>query len=273
MRREEARDAAPGPLAEPTEGAEEARTLGPVVAREPGVAHAGQVSFALGVPTVAQEEQLCARPPVVQDPLSHAPSPDGPAEHGRAEQPELSELRPRRLHRGVPPEDVPDLVPEHDGQLRLVLEVGHQPTGDVDVTARQRERVGDGRVEHPERERRVADLCGRVRVRVGARGEHVAGDAVHVGRHTRVVVQTELGHDLGVGLAPDLDFLLPGVRGSLRLTGNEVGRGGCASRECGRNDEEACVSQAGGNGKGHEKEGMEERAAGVTAPCSTWNIA
>src|SRR6185312_385024 len=47
----------------------------------------------------------------------------------------------RLLAHGVARADMTDLVPEHGGELRLGIEVGHDPAGDIDVSAGQRESV------------------------------------------------------------------------------------------------------------------------------------
>ena len=47
---------------------------------------------------------------------------------------------------GVVGGDMADFVPERERELQLVVHQGHQLTGDVDIPARNRERVLDGGV-------------------------------------------------------------------------------------------------------------------------------
>ena len=62
-------------------------------------------------------------------------------EDAAQDQANLSAGRARVLLGRVTCRDVPDFVTENSGELRLVLQEGHDPTRDVDVAARQRERV------------------------------------------------------------------------------------------------------------------------------------
>ncbi len=53
------------------------------------------IGFALRFPPVLEKEELNAGSAVIQDSLSDTPTAHDRAEHGGAEQPELTELRPR----------------------------------------------------------------------------------------------------------------------------------------------------------------------------------
>ena len=63
---------------------------------------------------------------------------------------DLRRHRARVLVDAVACGDVADLVAEHGGELGLVLDVGHDAAGDVDVAARQREGVDLVAVEYRE---------------------------------------------------------------------------------------------------------------------------
>src|SRR5690606_39445689 len=98
-------------------------------------------------------------------------------------------------------------------------------------------RVGHLAVEHAEVERRVADLGRRLRLAVGARADDLLAELVDVVPERLVVVEPALRDDLLVGLAAELDLLLPGIGAARLLAGDEVGRRLAAARESGRGGE------------------------------------
>ena len=69
----------------------------------------------------------------------------------------------RVLLRGMTRGDVADLVAEHAGQLRLVVQIRQDAARDVDVAARQREGVDRGAVDNGERPRQVGPVRQRAR--------------------------------------------------------------------------------------------------------------
>jgi hypothetical protein len=113
-----------------------------------GPAHVPQpevVGLPLVVPAELEEQQLQAgrRDAEIILHLRH--------QHRARHQADLCELLLRDLLRRMPRRDVPDLVPQHRRQLRLGVEVGHDPAGDVDVAAGECERVHQRIVHHPKR--------------------------------------------------------------------------------------------------------------------------
>ena len=72
---------------------------------------------------------------------------------------ELCASRARVLLRGVTGGDVPDLVTEDARELRLIVEKRQDAARDVDVTARQCERVDGRHVEDGEMPRQVRPLA------------------------------------------------------------------------------------------------------------------
>ena len=71
--------------------------------------------------------------------------------------------RLRVLLRRVPGRHVADLVAEHAGKLRLVVEVRQDAARDVDVSARQRERVDRRLIDDGKMPRKVGTLATRAR--------------------------------------------------------------------------------------------------------------
>ena len=65
----------------------------------------------------------------------------------------LAELRLVVALRAVAASDVADLVAQDASELGLVVGERHQPAGDIDIAARQRERVDHVAVEQREGER------------------------------------------------------------------------------------------------------------------------
>src|SRR5436305_1013791 len=92
---------------------------------------------------------------------------------------------------------------------------GHQPTGDVDVPSRQREGVHHRIGHHPE----GPGESGALR----PRGQ-LLPNPVDVLLEPRVRIDAEQALDLLVVVAPQLDLLLLGDQGELRLAGRGVGR-------------------------------------------------
>ena len=131
-------------------------------------------------------------------------------QHGAAHQRDL----PRVTLGRVPRVDVADLVAEHAGHLGLGVEVREQPARDVDVAARQRERVDVGLVDDGEVPRQVRPL---------RRGGQPHPHAGHVLLQRRVVVHAHLGAELLVGLAADADLLALAHERELALAGHRVG--------------------------------------------------
>ena len=94
---------------------------------------------------------------------------------------------------------VTDLMAQHAGQFRFVAHQREQPATDVNVAARERQRVDDRRVEHGEG---IGDIAA-----FGLGGELVA-DGGDVGRQRRIIVgATEGFQQLLILLAPDFDLI------------------------------------------------------------------
>ena len=121
----------------------------------------------------------------------------------------------RLLADGVAGRHVADLVPEHRDELRLGIEVGHDPARDVDVATRQRECVDVRAVEHGERELQVGQVADL--------GDPLA-DVVDVSLHRLVRVAAVLLQHLRVHLAADLDFLRRTHRDDVRLARDRIRR-------------------------------------------------
>src|SRR5690606_1542834 len=103
------------------------------------------------------------------------------------------------------------LVTEHDGELRLVIRMGEQTSGHIDVSARQSECIHDGAVEHPKRERRLTEFRRRVGPAQVAVGQHALSHLANVSRELRVIVRTERREYLLIRLGSQLNLLRPGV--------------------------------------------------------------
>ena len=99
---------------------------------------------------------------------------------------------------GVAGGDVANLMAEHAGQFRLVVEVRQQAARDVDVAAGQRESVHRRDVDHRE-------APGQVGAFRGLRQAHA--DTLHVLLQPAVRVEAHLGPDLRVRLLAQLDLL------------------------------------------------------------------
>ncbi len=129
----------------------------------------------------------------------------------------------RLLPHGMARRDVPDLVADHRRQFGLGIEVHHDPAGDVDVAARQRERVDLVAVEHGEGVLQVGAMA--------LRGNALA-NRVDVLLQLLVVVAAILLQDLRVHLAPELDLLRLAHRHHVGAAGDRV-RGAATQQGCG----------------------------------------
>ena len=132
------------------------------------------------------------------------------AAHAEAQR---GELRLADLLHRVPGGDVPDLVPQHGGQLGLAVHVGEEAAGHVDESAGQREGVDRGVVHHVE----FPGEIGPLRLR-----GHALADAGDVGLELGIVHEADaLPHFLGRLLA-HLNLLALGDQGDLVLPGDRV---------------------------------------------------
>ncbi len=198
---------APAQLARGLERLEHVDHLPNVIALVQGVPEPRQIRLILRVPPVLEEQDA--------QPLTQ-----GAAELGhcgvqdRADsEPDLRDLGPRDLLHRVSVGHVPDLVPDHGGQLRLVCDRCHEPAGHENEPPGQGERVDRGVVHDVELPGELWPL--------GSRG-HLHADARHIGLDRRVVVVPDaLGDALGV-LPAHLDLLGLGHQGKLALAGNGV---------------------------------------------------
>ena len=119
-------------------------------------------------------------------------------QHGGRHEADLHQLRASDLLHAVPCRDVPDLVPEHGGHLRLAIEVGHDTPGQIHGPAGESEGVDD-RVVH--------DLEGPGQLRTLGHRRQSLSHGVDVRLQIGVVVQAHAGIDFGHGLLSHLDFL------------------------------------------------------------------
>ena len=156
------------------------------------------------------------------------------AQHRRGEHADAGVLLARRPLRAVARGHVADLVAHDAGQVGLVLHVGQDAPGDVDITARQREGIDLRAVEHGE----MPLELGPVRLR----GELVAqrGD---VGLQPRVIDDRVLLEHALVGLAAGGHLLLQAHRAALGAAGDRVDDLGAAAGD----------RQQGGGGQHRER--------------------
>ena len=132
-------------------------------------------------------------------------------------EPELRAGRSRVLLRCMTRRDVSDLVAEHAGQLRLVLQERQDAARYIDVAAGQGERVDGGDVDDGEVPRQVRTL-GELR--------EAKADVADVLLKRAVAVDAHLLADLGVLRLADLDFLVLAHQRELTLARGGIGRAG-----------------------------------------------
>ena len=132
------RPVAIGDLINPRQRREKHRDLGGIPSARGRIFRAERVGLQLVLTAVFQEHgaetglgKLAERPN-----LRHEDAADEHA-HG-------CDRRPRILLRGMARGHVPDFMPEHAGQLGLIVQIRQNAARDVDVSARQRERVHRG---------------------------------------------------------------------------------------------------------------------------------
>jgi hypothetical protein len=119
---------------------------------------------------------------------------------------------------------MPDLVTQNPRQLGLGVEVGQDPSADVDVAAGIGEGVDDGVVHHPERPGQMWPLR--------ARGESLS-HLLHIILESRAVVEPECELDFLLGLLTYGYLLLLADERDLFFTGGGVG-GTAHGQYCGR---------------------------------------
>lgn len=100
-------------------------------------------------------------------------------------------------------------VTEYSGQLRFVAQIRQDAARDVDESARQRERVHRGLVNHRELPRQVRPM---------RRLRELHADVGHIRLPRRVLVHAHRLAHVGVGLAAHLDFLRLGDEHELALS-------------------------------------------------------
>jgi hypothetical protein len=189
--REEVRQRGAGPLADPLQGGVRARNLPRVVARLGRVADTQLVRLGLVVAAVLEEQEA---EPLLGD---AAVGPESGDEDRARQDADPRDLLPRDLLSAVPGGDVPDLVAEHAGELRLGVHVGEDAAGDVDVAPRDGEGIHHRRVEDaemPGERRQMGDLA------------QPLAHAVHVALHFLVRIEAVLGDHGGIGLGTHLQL-------------------------------------------------------------------
>src|SRR6185436_11055277 len=188
-----------------------------IPARARRVADAEAVRLRFVVSTVFQQEQPQPRAAGLRDGRSAG------GEDRRADQADLRERGLRVLRRRVPRGDVPDLMAEDTGQLRLVVQEGEDSARYIDVAAGKRERV-DGR------DVRDGEMPGQARTFGRLRELHA--DGRHVLLQRAVVVRTHFLPDLDVVLLSERDLLLLAHEGELALARRGVRRAGTGETQC-----------------------------------------
>ena len=139
-------------LADALQHAEHGRHLAHVVAHTRRVAHAELVGLILVVTAELQEQHLH---PGVRE--RHERARLVGDDHAQAE-PEPDQLLLAHALHGVARGDVADLVSDHAGELRFVLDVRAQAARDEDLAARKRECVDRGIVDDGKRPRQLRAL-------------------------------------------------------------------------------------------------------------------
>jgi hypothetical protein len=202
-----------------TERRQQAWRRGRIIAGGGDVADAEIVGFELLRAREFERQELRPLPDRLLEHLSEAAiACDGP-DQDLAEGSEEAVARGRRLALlAVARRDMADFVTEHGGEFRLVVHQAEQLARDVDIAARHRESVHDGRVQRGDRER--------------AAGPRHAGLRCDPPPHVRDISGTrsafraaEFLHESGVLLGRGLSGALR--NGALRLarSGDKADRG------------------------------------------------
>ena len=110
---------------------------------------------------------------------------------------------------------VADLMAEHRGELRFVAQERHDAAREVDVPARQRERVHGRLVDDGERPWKI---------RTVRRAHQTIADVAHVPLQLGVLVETHLLPDFGIRLLAELDLFGLGHQDDLPAPGRRIGR-------------------------------------------------
>ena len=223
VRGEKAGELGPRPLADALQHGVGLGDHARVVVRLGGVAGPQLVCLGLVVAAVFQEEesQSLLGEAGVRAKRAH--------EHGAREESDARDLRARDLLRAVTRGHVSALVAQDARQLGLGVQVRQDPSRDVDVASRDRERVDDGGVqdaEVPSERRKVRD------------GRDSLPDGVRIALHRRISVEPVFRDDRGIGFAAHRGFLAGADEGNLPLAGRGI-RG--ASRD--RDREDRCNEQ------------------------------
>lgn len=111
--------------------------------------------------------------------------------------------------------DVSEFMTEHPRELRLVVEVPHDPTGDVYVSAGNREGVDHRAVEDGEGEGEIGTLVYLC---------HFLPPGIEPGLYIFIRIKTVLGGNLRMGLTPHGNFLALAHEHELPLPGHRVHR-------------------------------------------------
>ena len=98
----------------------------------------------------------------------------------------------------MPGDDVADLMAEHAGELGLVIQLPEEPRVDVDIAARDRERVQGFVFDNREPVREIGSI---------RQPRNMLPRAIHVIVHRRIGVDPLLGAHLGGHLGPDVALL------------------------------------------------------------------
>ncbi len=195
-------------LVQPRERAQHPSNAGRVPSRGRGVLHAQPVGLQLVVASVLQEHDAKRG---LGEVLEGA--------RLRHEDAQQGDAKPRGCGLGVALRrmsggDVPDLMPEHAGKLRLVAQVRKDAAREIDVAPRQGEgvdcRLVDNR-EAPGQPGPLRCLC------------QPQADIRHVPLQLRIVVQPHLAADFPVVLLAELDLLRLAHERELPLAGGGVG--------------------------------------------------
>jgi len=217
----------------PRQRFEEARHALRIPARLRGVLHAQAIRFEFVVPSVLEEPRAQAGGGQV------AEGPQARYENARQQHADAAARRARVLLRRVPRRDVPHFMAKHASQLRFIAEVREQPARDVDVAARQGERVHGGHIDDGEGPRQ----CGTMR----HAGDALA-DAAHVALQLVIGVDAHLAANLAVALTPQGNLFGLADERHLAAAGHGIGRAGTRQRRGQQRHQHAAAGRHGSSG-------------------------
>ena len=106
-----------------------------------------------------------------------------------------------------------DLVPQHPGHFRLVVEIGQDAPGEVNKAPGNGKSVDHRGVQHPE-------LV--IQLRAVRNGRHLFSLSSDKLADFRVVIETVSSDHLGIGLLPQLNLIRIGEQHKFPLPGDRI---------------------------------------------------